>query len=53
MNDFQEMLLHHIAAFCLYFGYIFGNIHEIGAVIAYLHDIADIPANLSKALNST
>ena len=52
-GDFYEMLLHHIAAFCLYFCYIFGNMIPIGTVIAYLHDLADIPGNLSKALNST
>lgn len=53
MNDFQEMLLHHIAAFCLYFCYIFGNVHEVGATIAFLHDLADIPGNMCKCLNST
>ena len=53
MNDFEEMLLHHIAAASLYFCYIFGNAIPIGAVIAYLHDLADIPGNLCKALNST
>ena len=47
------MLLHHIASFCLYFSYIFGNAHEVGATIAFLHDLADIPGNLCKALNST
>lgn len=45
--------MHHIAAFCLYFCYIFGNILDLGATIAFLHDLADIPGNLCKALNST
>lgn len=53
MNDFEEMLLHHIASFCLYFSYIFGNFHEVGATIAYLHDLADIPCSLTRAVNST
>mmetsp|Transcript_28658 Transcript_28658/g.33680 ORF Transcript_28658/g.33680 Transcript_28658/m.33680 type:complete len:116 (-) Transcript_28658:290-637(-) len=53
MNDFEEMLLHHIAAFCLYFAYIFGNMIPLGAVIAYLHDLADIFGCMSKGLNST
>lgn len=52
-GDFEEMLLHHIAANCLYFCYIFGNVVPIGAVIAYLHDIADIFGRLSKGLNAT
>ncbi len=51
--DFHEMLLHHIAAFSLYFCYIFANHVPIGTVIAYLHDLADVPGNLSKGLSST
>ena len=47
------MRLHHIAANSLYFAYIFGNMVEIGSIVAYLHDLADIPANLGKALSST
>lgn len=53
VNDFEEMLLHHIAAVCLYFCYIFGNVIPVGAVIAYLHDIADIFGRMSKGLNAT
>ena len=53
MNDFNEMLLHHIAAFSLYFCYIHGNMVPIGCVIAFLHDIADIPGTLCKLLNAT
>ena len=53
MNDFEEMLLHHMAAISLYFCYIFGNVLSIGSVIAYLHDLADILGKLSKCLNTT
>jgi Sec-independent protein secretion pathway component TatC len=53
MNDFEEMLLHHIAAVCLYFSYIFGNMLYIGSVIAYLHDLADIFGKICKGLNAT
>ena len=53
MNDFEEMLLHHIAAVCLYFCYTMGNMFPVGCVIAYLHDLADIPGSLCKFLNST
>lgn len=53
MSDFEEMLLHHIATVALYFCYIFGNMLTIGAVFAYLHDIADIFGSLCKLLNAT
>ena len=47
------MMIHHIAANSLYFAYIFGNIVPFGSMIAYLHDLADIPANLGKVFSST
>ena len=47
------MLLHHIAAFGLYFSYIFGNFIVFGSVVAYLHDLADIFGTLSKLLSCT
>ena len=53
MNDFVEMLIHHIAAVSLYTCYTFGNMFPLGCVIAYLHDLADIPGSLCKLLNST
>ena len=53
MNDFEEMLLHHIAAVCLYFAFIYGNVVPLGAVIAYLHDLADIFGSMCKGLNAT
>jgi hypothetical protein len=53
LSDWEEMMLHHIATSCLYFGYIFSNHQGIGAVIAFLHDIADIWATAAKGFNST
>ena len=53
MNDFEEMFLHHTAAVCLYFAYIFGNMLYLGSVVAYLHDLADIFGRLCKGLNAT
>ena len=47
------MMIHHLVANCLFFCAIFGNIIHFGAVLAYLHDIADVPANLGKVLSST
>lgn len=52
-HDFAEMLLHHIAANCLYFSYITGNIIGFGSICAYLHDLADVPASISKVMAST
>ena len=47
------MLIHHLAANCLYFCYIFGGLVPYGAIVAYLHDLADIPTNFAKVLTST
>ena len=47
------MMIHHIVANSLYFSYIFGNAVPFGSMIAYLHDLADIPANLGKVFSST
>lgn len=52
MSDFAEMLLHHLAAAMLCFVAIYGNFIQFGAVIAYLHDIADITSHLSRFFNS-
>ena len=52
-SDFPEMLLHHIAANCLFFSYITGNIMTFGSMVAYLHDLADVPASISKTMAST
>ena len=52
-NDFEEMLLHHMAAISLYFCYIYGNMLPVGSTIAFLHDLADILGAASKMLNST
>ena len=47
------MLIHHLATNSLYFCYIFGNLVPFGSIVAYLHDIADIFANIGKVLSST
>ena len=47
------MLVHHLTTASLYFGYIYGNLIKFGSVVAYLHDIADVPASLGKLLSST
>ena len=52
-TDFVEMGLHHIVAIYLFGGLYLFNVWEIGSVIAYLHDIADITANLVKFAGET
>ena len=49
-NDFVEMALHHIVAIYLFGGCYLSNVWEIGSVIAFLHDIADITTNIVKCL---
>ena len=52
-NDFIEMGLHHILSLYLYGGCYLFNLIEIGCVIAFLHDIADITTGVVKALAET
>ncbi len=52
-NDFVEMGLHHILSLYLYGGAYLYNFLEIGCVIAFLHDTADITTNIVKALAET
>ena len=52
-NDFLEMTLHHIVAIYLFGGCYVLNMLNIGSVIAFLHDIADITTNMTKTLTET
>ena len=52
-NDFLEMGLHHIVALYLFGGVYLANFFETGAVIAVLHDIADIGTNFTKFFSDT
>ena len=47
-NDFLEMVLHHTCALYLYGGLYLLNIWETGAVMAILHDLADVFVNTTK-----
>ena len=49
-NDFVEIALHHIVTIYLFGGCFLCNVWEIGSVIAFLHDIADITTNIVKCL---
>jgi hypothetical protein len=52
-NDFIEMALHHFVTIFVFFGGYMTNILEAMAVIAFLHDLADIPTNLARVLSDT
>ena len=53
MCDFVEMGFHHILAMYLMGGMYLFNVWEIGSVIAFLHDIADINTGLIKMLSES
>lgn len=52
-NDFLEMLMHHICAVSLLFSMTFSNGMTIGVAISFLHDIADVPAAVTKYFGQT
>ena len=52
-NDFMEMCLHHLVALFLFGGCYSCNMWEVGGIIAFLHDIADITTNFVKFLADT
>jgi hypothetical protein len=52
-TDFMEMALHHILTLYLFGGCYLFNVWETGAVIAFLHDVADITTNTIKTLAET
>mmetsp|Transcript_29990 Transcript_29990/g.21743 ORF Transcript_29990/g.21743 Transcript_29990/m.21743 type:complete len:133 (+) Transcript_29990:589-987(+) len=53
MNDFEEMLLHHICTIILYGGCIVINNFVAGCCIMFLHDISDIFVALVKMVSET
>ena len=52
-NDYIEMALHHIVTIYLYSGCYLMNCTQIGAVIAFLHDVADVTTPLCKMWSET
>ena len=52
-NNFIEMGLHHVVAIYLFGGCYLFNVWELGTVIAYLHDIADVTTNIIKTLTES
>lgn len=52
-NDFVEMGLHHITAMYLFGGIYLLNAWEPGAVVAFLHDLADVTTSVIKVFSDT
>jgi ceramide synthetase len=52
-NDFVEMTLHHICAVALVIFSYFANWVRVGALVLFLHDIADVTAYAVKAVVDT
>jgi hypothetical protein len=52
-NDFTEMIIHHVCTIFLILWSFYFNCSQMGAVIMFLHDIADIPAATTKMFVDT
>jgi len=50
-GDFREMFIHHLATNALVMLSSSFHLHRAGAVILFLHDISDVPVDLSKLAN--
>jgi len=50
-GDFREMFIHHVFTNLLIIGSSFYRFHCIGSMVFLLHDISDIPVDLSKLAN--
>lgn len=50
-GDFREMFVHHIFTNLLVIGSSFYRFHNIGSMVFIVHDISDIPVDLSKLAN--
>ena len=50
-GDFREMFIHHIFTNLLIIGSSFYRLHYIGSMVFLIHDISDIPVDLSKLAN--
>ena len=50
-GDFSEMFVHHVFTNLLIIGSSFYRFHSIGSMVFLVHDISDIPVDLSKLAN--
>ena len=47
-GDFREMMMHHIITNCLIFGSSYFRFTRIGSMIFVIHDVSDVPVDMSK-----
>eukprot|EP00538_Stauroneis_constricta_P006567 CAMPEP_0119548876 /NCGR_PEP_ID=MMETSP1352-20130426/2702_1 /TAXON_ID=265584 /ORGANISM="Stauroneis constricta, Strain CCMP1120" /LENGTH=427 /DNA_ID=CAMNT_0007594275 /DNA_START=105 /DNA_END=1388 /DNA_ORIENTATION=+ len=50
-GDFQEMLIHHIVTNLLVIGSSYFRFTRIGSMVFLVHDISDVPVDMSKLAN--
>lgn len=50
-GDFREMMIHHIITNCLIFGSSYFRLTRAGSMVFMIHDISDVPIDLSKLAN--
>ncbi|KAL7460609.1 hypothetical protein ACHAXS_001053 [Conticribra weissflogii] len=50
-GDFREMMAHHLVTNALIFGSSYYRLTRIGSMIFLIHDISDVPIDLSKLAN--
>lgn len=50
-GDFREMVIHHIVTNSLIFLSSFYRLHRVGSMIYLVHDVSDVPVDLSKLAN--
>lgn len=50
-GDFREMFIHHIVTNLLIFGSSFIRMTRVGSMVFLVHDISDVPVDLSKLAN--
>lgn len=50
-GDFNEMFIHHIATNLLVFGSSIFRFTRVGSMVFLVHDVSDIPVDLSKLAN--
>ena len=51
--DYVEMIIHHMATAFLCFGSAYANQIGIGAIIAWLHILTDVPISIARVWSTT
>lgn len=52
MNDYESMMIHHVATNYLLFNSNYGAFHRYGAVILFLHDVPDVFITVTRITES-